>query len=433
MTALYKYQQEGIERLYNIVTSSDERAAMLCDPPGAGKTPQAIGLYNKLGGSLRALIICPASLRETWRRETIKWSAKPRNIQVLNSSSEKIDPKCDVLITSFHLAVKCHEAIRLSEPFDLLVVDEAHYLKSASSQFARIILVVLWARCHFRLLMTGTPLPNGRAVEAYTTFSRCSTKDFGSWETFKNTYCIEEQTRWGVSYPRSKNLSVLKEKSQRFMVRRTKDEVLGQLPGLVRQNVYVSLPRLDLTNIEEGLDVDAIMNAVENGEFLESEHITTARRKLGMLKAPFIMQHILDSLEEVDNIVVFVHHRDVFSHISNALLEKKISFVSISGLTPPEERVKSVDIFQSGEAKVFLASLKAANTGLTLTKASTLLMAEYDWVPSTNEQAEGRIYRVSQKEICRVKYLVASDSLDEKILQVVQRKQRQITKALGDI
>jgi SNF2 family DNA or RNA helicase len=82
---------------------------------------------------------------------------------------------------------------------------------------------------------------------------------------------------------------------------------------------------------------------------------------------------------------------------------------------------------------VFLASLKAANTGLTLTKASTLLMAEYDWVPSTNEQAEGRIYRVSQNEICRVRYLVASDSLDEKILKVVQRKQREINKALGQV
>ena len=433
MTTLYKYQQEGIGQLYNIVTASAERAAMLCDPPGAGKTPQAIGLYNKLGGSLRALIICPASLRETWRRETIRWSAKPRKIQVLNSSSEKIDPKCDVLITSFHLAVKCHEAIRLSEPFDLLIVDEAHYLKSASSQFARIILVVLWARCHFRLLMTGTPLPNGRAVEAFTTFSRCCTKDFGSWETFKNTYCIEERSRWGTSYPRSKNLPMLKEKSQKFMVRRTKDEVLRQLPGLVRQNVYVSLPKLDVLNIEEGIDVDAIVEAVENGELLESEHITTARRKLGMLKAPYILQHIVDTLEEVENIVVFVHHRDVFSYIANSLLEKKISFASISGLTPSEERVKSVDIFQSGEARVFLASLKAANTGLTLTKASTLLMAEYDWVPSTNEQAEGRIYRVSQKDICRVKYLVASESLDEKMLQVVQRKQREITKALGGV
>jgi len=118
------------------------------------------------------------------------------------------------------------------------------------------------------------------------------------------------------------------------------------------------------------------------------------------------------------------------SHLIQGLSQRNISAVSISGLTLPEDRIKSVDIFQRGEAKVFLASLKAANTGLTLTKTSTLLMAEYDWVPSTNEQAEGRIYRVSQKEICRVRYLVASETLDEKILQVVQRKQKNIEKAL---
>ena len=105
--------------------------------------------------------------------------------------------------------------------------------------------------------------------------------------------------------------------------------------------------------------------------------------------------------------------------------------VGINGLTHTTERQQNVDTFQRKEAKVFVASLKAANTGLTLTSAHTLFMAEYDWVPSTNEQAEGRIYRVTQNEICRVKYLVAADSLDEKVLKVLQRKQRQIEKALG--
>jgi SWI/SNF-related matrix-associated actin-dependent regulator 1 of chromatin subfamily A len=431
--ALYKYQQEGIEKLYSILTTNEERAAMLCDPPGAGKTPQAIGLYDALG-SRSALIICPASLKENWRREFLKWSKAPGSIrpQILNSSSDVIDPNANIIITSFSLACRVYE--KLSERnYDLLIVDESHYLKNASSQVARIVLVPLWAKCHFRLLMTGTPLPNGRAVEGYTSFSRCSSEHFGSWETFKKTYCIEERTRWGVTYPGSKNLPQLKERCKRFMVRRSKDEVLQQLPGLVRQNIPIRLPEMDILNAEDGIDVDAIVNAVENDLPLEGDHITTVRRKLAMLKAPHILQAIEETLEEVECVVVFLHHRDLMTHLTHGLTEKKISHVSISGLTLPEERVKSVDSFQSGEARVFLASLKAANTGLTLTRASTLIMAEYDWVPSTNEQAEGRIYRVSQSEICRVRYLVASDSLDEKILKVVQRKQRYIKAALGDV
>jgi SWI/SNF-related matrix-associated actin-dependent regulator 1 of chromatin subfamily A len=188
MVTLYKYQSEGIEKLYNIVTENPERAAMLCDPPGAGKTPQAIGLYDALGAR-SGLIICPASLKENWRREVQKWSKKPRSVQVLNSSSEPIDPQAEVIIISFSLACRVHELLS-QRSYDMLIVDESHYCKSASSQSSRVILVLLWAKCHFRLLMTGTPLPNGRAAEAWTTFSRCSTEDFGSWESFKKRYCI---------------------------------------------------------------------------------------------------------------------------------------------------------------------------------------------------------------------------------------------------
>jgi SWI/SNF-related matrix-associated actin-dependent regulator 1 of chromatin subfamily A len=411
--SLYKYQLEGIEKLFSIVTQRDERAAMLCDPPGAGKTPQAIGLLNRLRAK-SALIVCPASLKENWKREVNKWSSYPLTVQVVNS-------------LSYNLAVRIHEEL-CKRSYDLLVCDESHLMKSASSQTARIILVPIWGRCTYRLLMTGTPLPNGRAVEAYTSFSRCCREHFATWEAFKSRYCVEERTRWGVTYPHSKNLTELKEFSTPFMVRRSKSEVLGELPGLVRQNVYIRLPELDVFNAEEGIDVDAIVEAVENGVPLESEHITTVRRKLSMLKAPLIVEAIKDALEEVEQLVVFVHHRELYEHLMKNISDA----VGINGLTHPTERQQNVDTFQDGKAKVFIASLKAANTGLTLTKAHTLFMAEYDWVPSTNEQAEGRIFRVTQNEICRVKYLVAADSLDEKVLKVVQRKQRQIEKALGE-
>ena len=422
--SLYKYQLDGIEKLFSIVTQRAEKAAMLCDPPGAGKTPQAIGLLNRLTAN-SALIICPASLKENWSREIKKWSTYPLSVQILNSSSEKLDGS-DVVIISYNLAVRMVEEISRAS-YDLLVCDESHLLKSASSQVSRIVLVPIWARCRYRLLMTGTPLPNGRAVEAYTCFSRCSREHFGSWDAFKTRYCVEERTRWGVTYPHSKNLQELREFAKPFMVRRTKEEVLGELPGLVRQNVYLRLPELDVFKAEEGIDVDAIVEAIDNGVPLESEHITTVRRKLAMLKAPLILEAINDALEEVEQLVVFVHHRELYEH----LMKNISSCVGINGLTHPTERQQNVDSFQKKEARVFVASLKAANTGLTLTSAFTLFMAEYDWVPSTNEQAEGRIFRVTQNEICRVKYLVAADSLDEKVLRVLQRKQRHIEKALG--
>jgi len=424
--SLYKYQVDGIEKLFSIVTQREENAAMLCDPPGAGKTPQAIGLFNKLNAKT-ALIICPASLKENWAREIRRWSTYPVTIQILNSSSEKLNGS-NIVIVSYHLAVRMHEKI-CKKSYNLLVCDESHLLKSANAQVSRIVLVPIWNKCRYKLMMTGTPLPNGRAVEAFTTFSRCCHKNFGSWDAFKKRYCIEERSRWGVTYPGSKNLPELRERSTAFMVRRTKQEVLGELPGIVRQNIYFSLPELDIFEAQEGIDVDEIVEAVENNVPLVGDHVTTVRRKLAMLKAPLILEAIEDALDEVEQLVVFVHHRDLYQH----LMDNLSSRVGINGLTHPTERQQNVDSFQRKEVRVFIASLKAANTGLTLTSAYTLFMAEYDWVPSTNEQAEGRIFRVTQNEICRVKYLVAADSLDEKVLKVLQRKQRHIEKALGAV
>jgi SWI/SNF-related matrix-associated actin-dependent regulator 1 of chromatin subfamily A len=427
--SLYKYQIEGIDKLYNIVTTRDERCAMLCDPPGAGKTPQAIGVIEKLKAK-KVLIVCPASLRDNWAREVAKWHKEPLTTQVIFSSKDKIGD-VNVLILSYPLATRCHEALK-NYNFDVLICDESHYMKNAKTQYARIILVLLWAQCKYRLLLTGTPLPNGRAIEAFTTFSRCDYENFGSWSRFRTKYCVPEVTKWGTNYTHSKNLDELKRLSQSFMVRRTRAEVLAELPGIVRQNIYLNLPELEIFEAQGDLDIDEIVASVENGLPLESEHITTVRRKLAELKSSHVLEHVLETLEEVEQVVVFVHHRSLYDYLFAKLLERDIATVGINGLTPAVDRQQYVDTFQRKEASVFIASLKAASTGFTLTSASTLIMAEYDWVPSTNEQAEGRVYRVTQQEISRVRYLVAANSLDEKVLRVIQRKQNAITKALGE-
>lgn len=430
-SALYTYQQAGIERLVRHMRRDGNHAAMLADPPGAGKTPQAIGVASQLDCQ-RILVICPASMRGTWKREFERWSFLDK-IQTITSSDDVIEKETQVLIISFNLCLQFGIQSQLDKAkFDLMIVDEAHYCKNPKSQTSRVVLVALWSRCKYRLLLTGTPLPNGRACEAYTTFSRCNPEDFGSWRHFRDKYCVEEMTPWGPQYSRSKNLDELRQIAlDSFLVRRTKEEVLGQLPGITRQNVYVEIPRPDRAALAAEFDADAILKAVESDLPLDSEHIATARRKLAELKFAALTSHTLETLEEVNQLVVFVHHRALYDGLLDALWCEDMSAVGINGLTPPQEREEAVQEFQAGKARVFVASLKAANTGLTLTAASTLIFGEYDWVPSTNEQAEGRIFRVTQKEICRVKYLVAADTLDEKVLAAVQRKQKNILKAVG--
>ena len=167
MHTLYAYQQEGISLLHDIVTTSPDRAAILADPPGAGKTPQAIGLSNVLNCQ-RLLIVCPASLRLNWARELEKWSTTSFTTQVILNGQTEIQDDTQVIIISYHLAVSLAQEIFTKQHFDLLICDESHALKNPSSNAARAVLVTLWNRCRYRLLITGTPLPNGRAHEPPT-------------------------------------------------------------------------------------------------------------------------------------------------------------------------------------------------------------------------------------------------------------------------
>lgn len=424
--SLYQYQREGVEKLLAIL--QERRGALLADPPGAGKTAMATTLALRLQAK-RILVISPASLRENWVRELRRWSDGALEPVAVRNKGEASLAERGVVVTSYALASKGPVAnVLQSVRWDLLICDESHALKNASSQAARSILVPLWSVCRYRLLMTGTPLPNGQAIEGYTTFSRLSPEDFPSWESYRREYCVLDETPWGPKYTRSKNLPLLREKCLKFMVRRPKDVILGELPELVRQNIPLRVPELEAISASEGLDLQAIVSAVEAGVPLESDAISTARRKLGELKVRGALEFVKELGEPV---VVFAHHKNVMERMREGLEGAGLKVCVVDGSTPAEERQKAVDAFQNGVVDVFLGSLRAAGVGLTLTRASALVMVEADWVPSVNEQAEARIHRLTQKDICRVFYLVVPDSLDEMVLRVVQRKQRNIKKVLA--
>lgn len=406
--------------------TSKDSAAMLCDPPGAGKTAQAIGLIDRL--RLRGvLIICPASLRLNWEREIKRWSPN-RKVTVLMTGSQEIPAEADVVITSYSLASRFPQAEKLSKQYwDFLICDEAHALKSPTSQQTKIILKDIWPKALYRLAITGTPVPNGRAAEAFPLFSRMLSRTFGDWKKYCARYCIPKETFHGITYPWSRNLDELGAIARDcFMVRRSRDEILSELPEMVRSIVPLELAGQWVTKAEENIDYDDIIACIEMGAPIQPTHIATARKEVGIIKALPAVDYIKQILTEEEQVVVFCHHVDVFVTLKVGLNKANISSVEIHGSTAPVSRQAAVDDFQAGKAQVFLGSITAANTGITLTKASTVIFVEADWVPSTNEQAEGRIRRIGQKEIMRAIYLVAPDSLDEAILSTVLRKQNDI-------
>lgn len=412
---------------------------LLADPPGAGKTAQAIVAARELGAN-RVLVVCPASLRLNWVREWQTWCGKgaytlwpvlsAADMPALNFWGKS------VIVVSYDLAARA-EVLRVlsSMEWDLMVLDEAHFLKSRKSLRSVACYQHLWPKARKVIAITGTPLPNGRASEAHPLFSALCPELFKDWWRFAARYCVREETPWGMKFQKSKNLKELGRLArERFMIRRSKEEVLSDLPPLVRQTVPLTLSDTKAGKVarESMAHADEALKAMEEGGLTFSPHVATARRELGVLKVPGAASFISDLLEGEEAVVVFANHREVLAGLEAALTRQGTSFVKLLGETPPAERQRAVDDFQQGKARVFLGSLLAANVGITLTRSSAVVMAESDWVPSNNEQAEGRCYRIGQRVITRVYYLVVPDSLDDAVTSAVLRKQRDIETVMGN-
>ncbi len=405
---LFDYQVKGIDLICN-----KYKDVLLADHPGAGKTCQVIIASDKLSCK-KIIVICPASLRENWKREFKKWSGLDRTCTICMKMEDLL--KGDVLIMSYEFATKYSDGVYSC----LLVLDEAHYLKTPDSARTKACLDGYWKKAKKRIAITGTPLPNGRAIEGFALFSKLSPIDFGKKREYLDRYCVRDATPWGVNYNKSKNLEVLGRICRdRFMIRRKRSETVGQLPELVRMKVPLDgFPAWDDIDIE--LDFSKEL----------PEDVKSAWRAHGIAKIGAACAYIKTLLNEVKNCVVFAHHKDVITGLVKGL--SGVSCCVVNGETDIELRQECVDRFQKGDIQVFIASLHAASTGITLTAASNVVFVECDWVPSTNEQAEGRCYRISQTNVTRSHYLVIPDSLDDTITGAVMRKQRDITKVLGE-
>jgi SWI/SNF-related matrix-associated actin-dependent regulator of chromatin subfamily A-like protein 1 len=430
--ALFNYQTDGVEALLEFLCK-EPHGALLADPPGGGKTAMAIACAKELMMS-RVLVICPASLRLNWAREFAMWYPHLKSCVLATGTDTVPCEEGFVVITSYTLASQGQHHALSSHQWDMLIMDEAHALRSPSSNQSRTCLLTLWRAARYRLAITGTPVPNGRAKEAWSLFSRLAPDLFGSWKPFKEKYCIEVETRYGIDWPRSKNLEELGALArERFMVRRSRAEIMSELPELIRCVVPLEVSRVQVEETQGDIDVEATVQALLSGTPSWSDSLSTARKELGKLKAEPAWDYIMGVvLEEVFNCVVFCHHKDVFEWLFTAFTNFKVPTVRVSGKTSMEERQQAVDDFQAKSARVFLASITAANSGITLTASSTVVFVEADWTPSINEQAEGRVLRVGQSEICRAIYLVVPDSLDDVIDRSLKRKRRDIRKVMQE-
>lgn len=467
------YQEAGIR--YALTLGN----ALIADEPGLGKTIQAVGVSNALPDTRRILVIPPASLKINWKREWEKWCAKGLSVErVKDGKPDSWPTNADVVILNFDLVEQHHE--RLTEkPWDILIVDEAHALKTADTKRTKLILGHGSGQKHIpgipanrKLFLTGTPILN-RPLELWPLANALDPDFFSSKRNFEVRYCDGHQTRFGWVAKGASNLDELNRQLRaRIMVRRRKSQVLKDLPPKTRQLIELDHPALaahndafsKLAEAQKSLrhlfdQREALKDQAKRGDISENHYLDQAsklageakvafhqmsevRKETAIAKVPQVMELLKTTLAN-GKVILFCHHHEVVEAYADALnkhFRKQAgrngtpnTVAIVTGKTPNDERQAQADRFQEDDnCQVFIGTIGAAGTGLTLTEASTVLFAELDWVPGNMNQAEDRAHRIGQKDHVLVYHTAIESSLESRMVRRLIEKQATIDAALDD-
>lgn len=446
MDELYQYQKDGAAWL------AGKKVALLADDMGLGKSAQAIRAADIIGAR-RVLVLCPAIARINWLREFEKFGSLRREFRILAGKKARPDPGISA-VCSYDLAAGC---IGENEFFDVLILDEAHYLKSLDAKRAKAVLgkTGLVHRANRIWALTGTPMPNHPGELWPLLFTFCRTPL--SYYPFIEKYCSflnDSKPSGGMFQITGANKALipeLKELLAPIILRRKKEEVLKQLPPITFAHCYVEpsdveieaqssliqyiLPvdrRQELYDQleKEKVVVDTVLGHVgvlgESGmKALEAlaQSVSTLRKYLGLQKVKVVADMVTEELtnKAYDKVVIFAVHRDVIEGLRQRL--RKFGAVTCYGNTDPKSRQQHVDSFQNNpKCKVFIGNIQAAGTAITLTAANQIVFIEQDWVPGNNAQAAMRCHRIGQERPVFVRVCCVEDSLDEKIASILKRK-----------
>ena len=439
---------------------------LIGDEMGLGKTVQALGIVNADPTIQNVLVICPASLKINWLREASRWLVRPTRIAVLDSRSRALpDADAVVAIVNYDIVEKLRPVID-SVAWDLLVLDEVHYLKSRDAKRTQAVYgrkasayksALLPIEATRKVALTGTPIPN-RPIELWTTVHALDPQGLGkSWFTFATEYCAAQRTRYGFDSSGASNLDDLQARlRESILVRRLKADVLTELPPKRRQvielpaNGSAALVERERKSYERHQnllgelraavavaeisdnndDYRAAVAALRSGQSAAFGELSKLRHEVALSKVPHAVEHIHDAVEGSGAVVVFAHHKDVVEQIREALAGREISVVTLTGDHALDARQAAVDTFQRGEAQVIILTIAAGGVGLTLTRAAHVVFVELDWVPGQLSQAEDRCHRIGQRESVLVQHVVLEGSLDAHMAATVIGKQEVIERAL---
>jgi len=422
-----EHQKEAIQKLV------ENKKFILADDMGLGKTTSTI-IAALEANSKKVLIICPATLKINWKREIENYSDKSIYIaegKNFNTDADYVIINYDI-IKNFHDPKKKDDSEILKANFDLVIVDEAHYIKNGQAQRTKLIndLVKTVDRLW---LLTGTPMTS-RPMDYFNLLSLVDSPVSKNWMAYAIRYCQGYQFNvggrkvWNITG--ASNLDELRERTAATILRRLKENVLD-LPDKIITPVYL---RLKSKNYEEVM-----------GEYYdwydknpdESKSLTVQFSKLTKVRQIIADEKISQTIEIAENIIEQDKKVIIFCNFTDSL--NKIiehfgkSAVKLDGSMSKPERQRSVDEFQDNpKVKVFVGNIKAAGVGITLTSAEAVIMNDLSFLPSDHAQAEDRAYRYGQKNNVLVYYPIFENTIEGVIYDILNNKKQVIATVMGD-
>ena len=421
------HQKESIEKL------AGSKRFILADDMGLGKTTSTIIAALETGAK-KILIVCPASLKVNWMREIQNYTDR----SVFISEGKSFSTEHDFVIVNYDILKNFHDlkdknkSLIKQSNFELVILDEAHYVQNAQAQRTKIVNHIcknvdrLW-------LLTGTPMTS-RPMNYFNLLSLIESPVAQNWMAFAIRYCQGYQFKagnrkvWNVTG--ASNLEELRDRTSRQVLRRLKTDVLD-LPDKIITPIYLRLK----SKHYEGL-MGEYYNWYDNKKE-ESNSLTVQFSKLMKVRQVIAEEKINETIELAENILSQDKKVIIFTNFTDTLHKIHEHFgkqsVYLDGSCSNAQRQYAVDQFQDNEkVKVFVGNLKAAGVGITLTAAEAVIINDLSFVPGDLSQAEDRAYRYGQKNTVLVYYPIFENSIEGIIYDMVNNKKKNIETVMGD-
>jgi len=443
---LRSYQKDGVSWLFFLKKYGF--GGVLADEMGLGKTLQLLTFVLMAREPGRtSIVICPKTLLLPWQEEAEKFTPGLKTLVIDGTQEErraliKRAKDFDLIIAAYstvHRDVK--EYLQSGIRFQFATLDEAQYIKNPATSTAKAVKLL---PSDIRIALTGTPMEN-RIKELWSLFDYLMPGFFGSMKQFAKEY-EKPIEQLGEKAP----LEQLKRKIQPFILRRTKTSELEELPPKIEQTRHCVLtPEQTLVYARTLEDVKKeVHRVVEEKGFDRSRiEILSALMKLRRIcdhpalvdgrlpKGPDLsgkMEHVFELIRQAQDgghkVLLFSQFTSMLDIIRDSLDEQGIGHCTIEGKT--RDRKAEIDKFSHDpNVWVFLLSLRAGGTGLTLTEADTVILFDPWWNPMVEQQAMDRAHRIGQSKTVNVYKLVTKGTVEEKVV-ALQEKKKQLFEAL---